>query len=53
MGGILAQNAKHPGWGRMARSAGAYGRLPDQNAVSINECYLIIDIDDDQNWPGR
>jgi hypothetical protein len=35
----------------VAGATGAYWGLPDLNTISVNECHLVIDIDDDQNRP--
>ena len=52
MGRVFAQDAKDAGRGRISRPASAHRRLTDLDAVSINECHLVINVDNDQDRSG-
>ena len=52
MGCVFAQDAKDAGRGRISGPASAHWGLTDLDPISINECHLVINVNNDQDRPG-
>ena len=52
MGRVFAQDAKDPSRGRIAGPTSAHWGLADLYPVPINECHLVINVNNDQDRSG-
>jgi hypothetical protein len=52
MGRVFAQDAKDPSRGRIAGPTSAHWGLADLYSVPINECHLVINVNNDQDRSG-